>query len=232
MPWAKWDLEKDSIHSTMRDLPPEISDLPLADLEQLGYRPLVIEWPEDMIERFADLNGSAAFDIYSDGAVHQTFPAADFSVAAVRRELVKMMKKTAVHVLSETDWQVVRKMETGKDIDPDVAVIRQRQRDHVVWLEERIQALNERELVEFQWLWPRTLEHEMIDGTPTVQFQPPVLPRPSQAQASSTPPPPTASEPTPNVSTEPLENPGPLPFPPMTDGLVPIVMTGTAVSDA
>lgn len=168
MPWAKWDLDLDHLHSTMRDLPSEIADLPVADLKQLGYLPLIIEWPDDLIERFHELAGPPTFRIEDDGAVHQTFAEADFSVAAVRERLVVMINQSAQSILAETDWVFIRQLETGEAPDPEVLLLRKRQRDHLVWLKDRVANADERELVEFQWMWPKQLDHVMIDGRPVI----------------------------------------------------------------
>ena len=52
------------------------------------------------------------------------FPEADFSVDAVRRTLRDMINQQANNELRNTDWYVIRKMETGKPIPADVSATR------------------------------------------------------------------------------------------------------------
>lgn len=85
--------------------------------------PLVRDYPDDYLPRFPRLLGMSHFDLHGK-TLHQCFEAPDFTPQAVRGELVRQAGEQARMALGVTDWQVTRKVETGKDVDPKVAVQR------------------------------------------------------------------------------------------------------------
>lgn len=229
--WAQWDNEQGRLVSMARHLPVSLEGRDVATLAELGWRQVVTREPEDFIARFPSLRGSSLFELQPDGRILQTFPDADYSVAAVRRELVRSVKQDAGRELNGTDWYVVRKAETGAEIPDDILGLRERIREHTVWLEEQIATLSPRELVEYNWMFPKSVDQVMVNGVATV-FPEPVLmePPPSgdptpEGDAPENPPPPpltaidtTDPDPTP-PPPQPVEPP-----PPTTDG--PIAVFG------
>ena len=63
----------------------------------------------------------------------------DVDVDRIRKGIIKQMKNEAKSILSETDWMVIRQLETGVEMPPEVSVFRQVVRDmcssHVSLLE-------------------------------------------------------------------------------------------------
>lgn len=172
MPWAQWDAENQRLLATVNELPEAIRGLPEEQLANMGYRQMYIEYPEDFIQRFSPLVGSAQFDIQPDGRLRQYYPNADFSVAAVRKFLLEEVDRDALRIFHATDWCYIRKMETGEEIPEDVVTLRQRQRDHMKWIKEQIQNIPERELVDYRWAWPTSIEHIIVNGIPVTTQTP------------------------------------------------------------
>lgn len=168
MSWVQWDDDKAVLLSIVRHIPDALQGRDAATLAQLGYRELVVQNPEDFIPRFPSLLGSSVFTKMADGRVRQTFPHADFSVSAVRAELVRQLKTAAEQELWRTDWVVVRKMETGKEIPAEIGAMRQKIRDHVGWVVDDLGKTDARSLVEYRWTFPVNVDAQMFDGTPVI----------------------------------------------------------------
>lgn len=166
MQWVIWDEELKGPSSIMRELPANLQGEGIARLNELGYRQLYTIQPEDYIPRFSNLLGSATFELRADGHVYQSYPNADFSLAAVRKILKEMAAVDAGRVLQGTDWYVVRKLEIGTPIPEDISGFRQKVRDHLDWIREDIDKQGARELVEYRWIYPSTNDQIMINGTP------------------------------------------------------------------
>ena len=49
----------------------------------------------------------------------------DMDKERVRKRLIEKMRKEAKNILSDTDWMVIRELETGEKIPPEVSVFRQ-----------------------------------------------------------------------------------------------------------
>lgn len=206
MAWVQWDNVKGEMTSVVAHLPDSVVNLPVNEQHALGYRQLVIVYPEDMITRFQRLLGGARFDLQPDGTVKQWYPNADFSVAAVRNALHDELSGSLQQTLGRTDWAVIRKMDIGAPVPENIVIVRQKQRDHYETVKAQIDAATERELVEMRWTWPTQPAHVMIGGVPTLfsntmpigapapdslDLQPGAV-RPRQADASATVPDPTA----------------------------------------
>lgn len=166
MQWVIWDEEINGPSSIMRSLPDALEGESITKLNELGYRELLSVQPEDYIQRFPGLLGSTVFEKREDGRVYQTYPDADYSVAAVRAELKSMAARDATNQLQGSDWYVVRSIETGKPIPEDIKEFRQKVRDHLDWIREDIDTKGARELVEYRWNYPNNNDQVMINGVP------------------------------------------------------------------
>lgn len=234
-----WD-EETGFRGMVRHLPAALEGRDSAFLAMVGYRELVVREPEDYIPRFSGLLGSSKFELMPDGRVLQTFPNADFSVAAVRKELGRMVRQDATRELGRTDWYVVRKVEVGTEIPEDAASLRQKIRDHVEWILEDVEKRSPRELVEYEWKFPTSNEQTMVNGVPVVFTAEPPGPSPVA------PPPPPVAQPVEGEAVGVFGNadpalvdpapgpPGPEPeleVPETTDGPVPVFRTGEEKPD-
>jgi hypothetical protein len=167
MAWVIWDDVK-GFDGMARSLPPQLQGRDQATLNLLGYRELVVRQPEDFIPRFRSLLGSGRFDLLDDGRVEQTFPDADFSVAAVRGELLRLAKGDAHKELQKSDWYVTRKVEQDIDIPAEVLELRQKIRDHTDWIADDIEQRTARELVDYVYNFPTSNDQIMVDGIPVM----------------------------------------------------------------
>lgn len=243
MAWAQWDTENDRLLSVVSELPDAIRQDSAKQLAELGYYELQIIWPEDMIHRFPLLSGDAKFELVDD-QVQQTFPNADFSVTAVREFLTKEVNRSLRQVLYVTDWYFIRKLELGIEVPEEILLLRQHQREHLAWLEEQVATLDERSLVEFQWVWPTDVSHVIVDGVrvitttttpPPPPPPPPVPPDPETAPITALTHPLTDTPlleqpgfPIEAVGPTPITQPAlPQPVPPTTDGPVPLIVDST-----
>lgn len=176
--YVQWDDEK-GFQGVVRHLPPSLAGRDAASLRQLGYRERVVRHPEDFIPRFSALLGSSTFEVLPDGRVLESFPDADFSVEAVRRELISMAKQDAGRELNRTDWYVVRAMELDKPTPKEIKSLRKKVRDHVDWIIEDVNRRSPRELVEYTWKFPTMDSQVMVNGVPVIfNVEPPTPPTP------------------------------------------------------
>lgn len=246
--WVLWDDEKDEYKGMVRALPTQLEGRESSYLNLLGYRELLIAKPEDAIQRFPGLLGSAVFT-RQDTRVVQSYPDADFSVAAVRRELVKESKIAAGRELGKSDWYVTRQAELGTEIPEDVVTLRRKIREHTDWVEADVAKTAPRDLVDYQWFYPQNANQDMVEGRPiyVAPLPPPHLddkvlpleaPRPELPEVPEVvhtdevlnPPPNTQPavihtgaplDPVPVPADPPREEP-----PVTTDGVVPVFMEG------
>lgn len=234
--WVQWDDDKDEFKGVVRELPPALRGRTGPALALLGYRELVVDRPEDFIARFPHLLGSSTFTRMTDGRVKQTFPVADFSVKAVRAEIVRQARESAGKEMTKTDWYVVRSAEGQGEIPKHVAALRAKIRAHVDWIADDVETTGARDLVEYQWHWPRSADDVMLRGVPvqmTVTPPPPVdvleVPPPDVPTGAGFDP--DAAEegnPDPDVVDQLVVPAAPeaAPPPPTTDGPVPFFMLG------
>lgn len=235
--WVQWDDDKDEFKGVVRELPPSLRGRAAPALALLGYRELVVDRPEDYIARFPHLLGSSVFKKMADGRVKQTFPDADFSVKAVRAELVRQARESAGKEMTKTDWYVVRSAEGQGKIPKHVAALRAKIRAHVDWIADDVEHTSARLLVEYQWHWPRSADDVMLRGVPvqmTVTPPPPVdivevPPQDVPTGAGFDPdaveegnPDPNVVDPAPAAPAKPEAAPAPA----TTDGHVPFYMLG------
>lgn len=183
---AKFVMWDNGFRGMVRHLPAALEGRDSGTLALLGYRELVVREPEDYIPRFSGLLGSSEFELLPDGRVLQTFPHADFSVAAVREELGRMARQDAGRELGRTDWYITRKAELGTKVPKEVTSLRKKIRDHVDWIVQDIAGRSPRELVEYSWKFPTSNDQTMVNGVPVVFAAEPPIPPP----ALPAPPPP------------------------------------------
>jgi len=169
--WVLWDDKDDRLLSVMRNLPPALRGKDGAQLAQLGYRERLVVQPEDYIPRFPELLGSSKFTLMEDGRVRETFPDADYSVEAVRGELKRMVRESATMELSRSDWYVIRSMELNTKIPEPITKLRESVRTHVHWIENHLDSVKARDLVDYQWKMPSDPTQVMVNGLP-VTFNP------------------------------------------------------------
>jgi hypothetical protein len=96
------------------------------------WLPVETRLPEGYNPRFNSLLGQGNLSFTYDPSKHIVvveFPHADFSVAAVRKTLRDMVNQQANNELRNTDWYIVRKMETGAEIPTEVIEKRKELRD-------------------------------------------------------------------------------------------------------
>ena len=85
--------------------------------------PARIEYPEGYDQRFMSLLRplSVRYDYDADtNEVVVRYPDADFSSEAIREELRQMIRGAARQVLNQSDWYIVRSVETGAPIPDQV----------------------------------------------------------------------------------------------------------------
>jgi hypothetical protein len=151
-----WDGQRKLPRQQVRNLPDGVtlSDAIEKDpeLRTTGWYELVDELPQDFIERFPRLLGPAeiSFDD-TDGRLHKKYLAPDFSPSAIRQELVNQMKFSARHTLAQTDWMVVRGLETSVPVSAEIKAERSRIRDLTRWYEDQISKLPVTELADYTW---------------------------------------------------------------------------------
>lgn len=167
MPWAQWDTQGKYLLAVVNDLPESIRNMSPEQIVDLGYYPLDIIFPEDTIHRFPQLSGGAHYELI-DNRIVQTFPNADFSVAAVRAFLTTEVERSLQQTMYATDWYFIRALDTGTPVPEPIKILRQRQRTHLDWLRNQIATLDERSLVEFQWMWPTRISEVMQNGVPII----------------------------------------------------------------
>lgn len=85
------------------------------------------------------------------------FPYADFSVEAMRERLRRQAKESAHTALMETDWYVIRQVETGVPIPEDIKAVRESIRQRADTMEGEIRTLSATEIGEYDMTLPPTL---------------------------------------------------------------------------
>ena len=201
MPWAQYDAVDSQLLSVVNHLPESIVSSTPEQLAALGYYELVIEQPVDAIRRFPQLLGSSLFTLEADGKVHQTFPDANFSVAKVRETLIAEMKSSQFRIMNTTDWYYVRQIEEGTPVPEEVKTVRQRQRAYGEDVEQQIETMDERSLIDFEWTWPTSINQTMERGVPVRHV---TLPpdEPPAINEEPAPPPPDPTPPPPEETVE------------------------------
>lgn len=216
----------------IRHLPPHLEGRDVATLAQMGYHQRVTREPEDFIPRFPRLLGTSRFEKLPDGRVLETFPEADFSVAAVRGALEEDLRQDAQRELAKTDWYVVRSYELNKKIPKDVIKLRGSIRQHVDWVIDDIAKKSARELVDYRWVFPTAPDQINVNGLPTTFVVTPPGPPPPPMPGDLDPtdrdavPPPETEEVVELVPPPPPPKAPVLEAPPTTDGPVQLWVEG------
>lgn len=112
------------------------------------WLPLVRDYPEDYLPGQPRLLGGATYHLDSEGdKVVATYPDADFSPEAFRRNAKLTVQDRAGAALSSTDWFVVRQSETGKPIPSEVRTAR-----------DKVRAVADEELQKVETMSPSLLQ--------------------------------------------------------------------------
>lgn len=116
------------------------------------WLPVVVVYPDGYDQRFhALLNpGSVEYRYVETGnRVEVHYPDADFSPATVREHMRSQIKNAARTRMSNTDWYLVRKVETGADVPDDIAAERQAIRDKEAAYQQQLDATSDADVPNF-----------------------------------------------------------------------------------
>lgn len=152
--WAEWDATTGNVVQIRNDDPATggtSSGFTGADRTtgaETTWYPLEVEYPDDYVPRFPHLLGPGRMTL-EDGTVHHRFPEADFSEKAVRSALVDEVKRVTRYALAETDWYVIRQLETGEPAPADVSADRVRIRAAGKSKQQQVRQAAPSELLDF-----------------------------------------------------------------------------------
>lgn len=96
------------------------------------WMPVLNALPEDRIEGHPQLLGPETYEMdldYRDDVIIRSWPEADFSPEAFRRYAVDRAKRIARSALAESDWMVIRQVETGVPVPAEVVTAREQLRE-------------------------------------------------------------------------------------------------------
>lgn len=123
---------------TLRNLPPD-------ELKELGITEIADQPRPD--DRFFWVSQNA----------DRTYTATPKDLDQVRGELIALANSQAAGRLAQTDWQVIRKIETEKEVDPLVAAYRAAVRDAVAAYTDAVRTAPFEALMTMAIDWPEPL---------------------------------------------------------------------------
>lgn len=135
-----------------RDNPEFTTGTPRPEDAEPEWLPVVAAYPEDMVPGHPHLLGPSTFEVdenFDPDVVLETYPEADYSPEAFYSYAKKRARDRARNALSQTDWYVIRKMETGAEIPGPVLQNRRAIRDAVDVDLQRLDSLSPTEWPEF-----------------------------------------------------------------------------------
>ena len=114
--------------------------------------PARIEYPEGYDQRFNSLLNPMQVRYDYEAATNEVvirYPEADYSPAAIRQELVSMIKSAARQMLNMTDWVIIRSFETGEEAPDDIRSQRAAIRSRSEEFEEQLKSVADADLTSF-----------------------------------------------------------------------------------
>lgn len=143
---------------------------------------VVDELPDDYLPDYPELLGPAVMDMEDDGKVHRYFPDYDFSVDRVRQVVMDRIDDDLFAALMDTDSLVVREVETGEAVPPQIAQQRSTARNAARAAKERAAVMPKDKLPDFTWEVPTTRRTRRFD-----RIAPRAEPDPSTSHRSKDP---------------------------------------------
>ena len=105
------------------------------ELKAEGFYDVVIPDYNNTVEELSAIYFDSDNEIFTYDVSDKTWSE---TVAELKAIQIKELNNKAYHLLSKTDWEIIRKADTGDDISPDTQEARDGIRDNIVTIEGEI----------------------------------------------------------------------------------------------